>query len=125
MDRLAKAQKELADLLKSKETLTNADIEHANRLRSDIAESEAMLGLKSGFDPKIAAAQDAKGGIGKSSGDSLTKVGNFLGSARGQIETLAAEHVKIAREHLAVARQTEKNTRPRTKPIGENHYPIN
>lgn len=57
-------------------------------------------------------------------GDSLVRTGNFLGTAKGQIEVLAAEHVKIAREQLGVSRRIEANTRPKPKQVGESHYPI-
>lgn len=121
--RLERMQKELTDLLKKKETLTNEEISRATKLKSEISESEAMLGIKQEFLPKIAAAEAGKSGIGKS-GDSLVRVGNFLGSAKGQIETLALEQVHLARKLLAVSMATEKNTRKPGNNPGSSHYPI-
>jgi hypothetical protein len=72
---------------------------------------------------KLAQRTVRSGSIGGSS-DSLVKVGNFLGSARGQIETLAAEHVRIARETLGHIKTIARNTAPRSAPPGEHHYPI-
>ncbi len=54
--------------------------------------------------------------------DALVRTGNFLGSSRGQIESLAQEANRIAREHLIVARQTlSAITRPRRP---DSVYPI-
>lgn len=55
--------------------------------------------------------------------DALVRVGNFLGSGRGQIESIAIEHVKIARQQLSALHSIATNT-AKAKTPGENHYPV-
>ena len=112
--KLAAVEKEITDTLKQKQQLTNADVEHLNKLKSDAADLEASLGLKREFLPQIAAAEgQSKSSIGRASGDSLIRTGNFLGSAKGQIETLQQEANKISRQQLKVQQKMEEHLRPK------------
>lgn len=57
--------------------------------------------------------------------DSLVRTGNFLGTAKGQIEMLTQEGNRIAREHVGVSRQILQTLRrPVPTPPGDNHYPV-
>ena len=123
-EKLAAIEKEISDTLKSKQKLTNDDIGHLEKLKTDAATLENSLGLKKEFLPKIARAEGLKSSFGRTSGDSLVRTVNFLGSAKGQIETLAQQANQIARAHHETSKRIEQNTRPRLKPPGESHYPI-
>jgi hypothetical protein len=122
---LANMEKEYADTLSKKEKLTDADIERLNKLGSDIGELETSLGLKSTLGLKVAGAQDAKSKqrLTESASDSLMRVGNFLGSSRGQMETLAHAAHRVAVEHLQVSKQIERHLGDiKRKTPGENHF---
>lgn len=87
---------------------------------------QSDFSLHAKYNPLLEAAQKSKGAAkGPASGgaDALVRVGNFLGSSRGQIETLAQEGNRIAREHLGVARQTLAAVR-QPKTAGANSFPI-
>lgn len=57
--------------------------------------------------------------------DALVRTGNFLGSAKGQIDNLAVEANRLARQQLAGINQIARNTLPlsRSKPPGSSEYP--
>lgn len=86
----------------------------ADRARQDAAaltrqstEAAELLALRREFMPRIAAlAGGGGGGLGAGRGDSLTSVGNFLGSTGNMIESLARQQVDLLRQIVI-------NTQPR------------
>ena len=113
VERLASIEKEINDTLSTKKALTEKDVERLNRLESEKGEIETKMGL-AGTAAQTAAIEDAKKGMGKSgASDSLVKVGNFLGSSRGQIETLQQETNRLHREGNRSLARIESNTRRR------------
>jgi hypothetical protein len=123
--RLAGIQKEIADLLKDKKTLTEKDVEQINKLQSEAHQISNDLDLNP-LRQQVAEAEDSKktnlsaaAGRGGSP-DSLVRVGNFLGTARGQIEVLTAEHVKIAREHLGVSKSIDRTLKRQFSNVGND-----
>ena len=106
--RLAALKKEISDTLRKSKMLTEQETARLNRLQSEADKISDDLGLNQ-LRGSAAAAEDAKKSLGKGlpGGDSLVRVGNFLGTARSGIENLAAEHVKIAREQLGHLRSID------------------
>jgi hypothetical protein len=103
----------------SKAAGTALEIEELRKTNPQLAADEAAESAA-----KMAGASRKAGMGGMGPVDSLVKVGNFLGSAKGQIETLAAKQVQIAQQQLAVSHRIEQNTRRVSKPPGVSHYPI-
>jgi hypothetical protein len=93
---LANKEREINELLKDKRDLTDkekAQLESLTKQRDAAAES---LGLKEHFLPRIARSG---GGAGFSSAsDSLTSVGNFLGSGQGLINSIFDKQLDEARK---------------------------
>jgi hypothetical protein len=121
LPKLIEVQRELAAAVQDAKEAGNKDSESVKQLTQERDRLVASIGLHAKYDPLIAGKQSA-GGI-RGSQDSLVRVGNFLGSSRGQIETLAAEANRLAREHVGVSRRIEINTRPKPVAPGTAHYP--
>ena len=121
--RLSDIQRAIADRLKDKKKLTDDDIETQGKLQTEADNLASDLKLKREFLPKIAAAEAARSSIGKISGggDSLTRVGNFLGSAKGKIESLAQEQVNLQRETNRHLHTISANTSHHPIPVGNTH----
>jgi hypothetical protein len=120
---LSASQKELDDSLGKRKKATDEDVNSLQKYTSQSQELRDSLKLHQELLPQIAAAENAKSSIRSSSrtSDSLVQVGNFLGTARGKIESLAEEANKIAREQLTVSKRIESNTRSRN---GSAHYSV-
>jgi hypothetical protein len=96
LDELKNAKKDL-ELAKLKNGQPEIDEKSAAAL--EIRNRMMELGVKADVAP-------SRVGSTASSGDSLVRVGNFLGTARGKIETLAQKQVEILQ-------RIEMNTRPK------------
>ena len=121
--RLSDIQRAIADRLKDKKKLTDDDIETLGKLQTEADNLASDLKLKREFLPKIAAAEAARSSIGaiNGRGDSLTRVGNFLGSAKGKIESLAQEQIKLQREANQHLHTISTNTSHHPIPLGNTH----
>lgn len=137
MAKLSETQREYADAAqKAAEADTKAAdaVPETQKQRDDMAKTIAKHDK---YDPQIAAA-DSKSDSGKVPAsarapiptDSLISTGNFLGTAKGKIESIQQKTNEIAQKHLEATKQMHltiktiaNNTRPRVGPPGENHYP--
>ncbi len=101
VDVLTKEQERLKDAVEDgKMSVKDANAEW-KKFTDQLNGVNDELGIKKGLGAQAAKAEDAKTlakGFGHS--DSLVSVGNFLGTARSGVETLASEHVRIARKSL-------------------------
>jgi hypothetical protein len=122
LPRLVEVQRELAAAVKEAEETGNKDSSSVMSLAKERDKLISDMALHQKYDPEIEAAKKMAGAGGMGGSDSLVRVGNFLGSSRGQIDTLQQEANRIARGHWETSKRIEQNTRPRTKPPGENHY---
>ena len=96
--RLENAEREINDLLKDREKLTDDQKKTLADLTKDRDAAAAALGLKAQYLPKIASAS---GGLGGMSSDALTSVGNFLGAGTGLIGSIQQQHLDEARKQTA------------------------
>ncbi len=111
--RLAAIEKELNNNLKNQKTLTEKDVEHNKKLESEKAGIVSDLALRKKFEPLIGAAEDAKkeNKGNRPTADSLVAVGNFLGTSRNQIETLAVKQVELLSKIERNTRKSEQTSR--------------
>jgi Tfp pilus assembly protein PilP len=115
------AQKRLADSLTHLQKTTDKDEEAQSKHKTQLDELNSKMNLDKQYLPQIAALQDRKkieSSIGRSSGDSMVRVGNFLGSAKGAIDS-------IEQRKVSLLTKIEQNTRPRPMPAHEgSHFAI-
>lgn len=103
----------------AKEVLTTATTDKS-AISKIYNETKDDIGLHKEFDPKIATAKKltSVSTVPRAQPDALVRTGNFLGSARGQIKSLATEQVRIARNtynlHKTLLPKIEENTRKRS-----------
>jgi hypothetical protein len=96
----------------------------AQKLSDAQAKVAEEMAIAQKYGGKIATLEDAKqrGGLGKiGTSDSLVRVGNFLGSSKGQIDTMADELKKanqLAREANRYLGQIADHTKP--TPLGSH-----
>jgi len=110
-------ESQINDLLKEKQNLTDDQKKTLDQLIKDRDAAAASLKIKEQFLPAIARA-GGLAGSGVGGGDSLVRVGNFLGTTRGKIESIAQRSMEIQQRYLPLI---EANTRARSS----GTYPIN
>jgi len=100
VERLKNAQDDYADEIeKTKGDLASAR-ETQLKYKQRVKEIVDDLSIKTGLGAQAAAAEDAKKGNKLITSDSMVKVGNFLGTARSGIESLAAKQLEVAKQSL-------------------------
>ena len=100
VSRLEKAQEDLDAALRDAKGDVTASNEAYKKFGRDLANINSELGIKTGLGAQAAAAEDAKKGNKLITSDSLIKVGNFLGTARSGIESLASKQLEVAKQSL-------------------------
>ena len=97
---LEDAQTHLKDVLNDAQSTLKQRNEAVDKLTKAEKDYQDQIGIKSTIGRQVANAQDAKNfGSGHGS-DSMVKVGNFLGTARSGINSLAEKQIRLAEESL-------------------------
>ena len=107
--KLREAQKKLDKLVEDNAKGLKVTTDELANAKNAVKELSDAIDLKGEFGPQIAAAQGMKGGGGRG-GDSLVRTGNFLGTSRTQIDSLAMEHIKLARQANRHLSDISRNT---------------
>lgn len=97
-------EKSINELLKDKTTLTDDQKKQYEKLRGEITSLQGDIGLKEKFLPQLARF----GHGGAPGGDSLSSIGNFLGANRGLVNSVAEQHLGVARQQLTEQQKTTK-----------------
>lgn len=106
---LETAQTHLKDVFENSKATLKEKNEAVDRLSKAEKDYNDLLGIKSTTGRRVAAAQDAKKFGSGAGSDSMVKVGNFLGTARSGINSLAEKQIKLAEESLAQLKMINAN----------------